>query len=233
MNLFSREHLNRNAAPQDAREGKKIPLWAKGYYSMYDGYLITESRSASGRQVYEYRYAAEVYSSGHSRAQERREKLSCMALIALSAVLFCIGAVQFIPANTLWFVTLPQAAYIALCAMSFLAACRCLASPEQLTRYSYRKGAVRLQKYPRYAAALMAVTALLTAACQLFHTVNAGVRGFAAAGLYTLSALAMYAVYRMESARHYKAENKTVELDEGTQVVRQIGEFTFLASVEE
>ena len=230
MNLFSRERLKKNMKPQELQEGKKIPLWARGYYSMYDGYLITGSKSASGRNVYQYRYAAEVYRSSGSREEARREKISCLLLILLSGLLFTFGAVRFIPANTVWFITFPQAVYVMLFAFSFLAVCRCLAKPEELTRYNYRKGALRLKTFPRSASCVMAAAAVLTAGYQMYRLLRFGERqitGFAVAILYALSAAAMYAVHKMEADRQYKAENRPLLLEKGTQIIRQIGDFSY------
>lgn len=195
---------------------KSIPMggWHSRYYRrQFDGWTEIPELGADGRQHIRRVYTGEYQEANMSDRAWRLRKVWYGMLLAASAVLYALGAIQVTEINRLWYGSLPQAIGLFGYIFSIWFYVLRLTAPRKLTRREYREAAKNLRIGAMVVTVVMAVAAL----CALGHSllVHGGTEELIECGLFAAAALCSGGVWLMEQNTRYDWVSNKNASDEG------------------
>ena len=195
---------------------QSIPMggWHSRYYRrQFDGWTEIPELGPDGRQHIRRVYTGEYYQAALSDSAWRLRKVWYGLLLAVSAVLYALGAVRGTEVNRMWYGSLPQAIGLFGYIFSVWFYVLRLTAPRKLTRREYREAAKNLRIGAMVVTVVMAVAAL----CALGHSllVHGGPEELIECGLFLGAAVCSGGVWLMEQNTRYDWVSNKNASDEG------------------
>ena len=183
---------------------KSIPMggWHSRYYRrQFDGWTEIPELGADGRQHIRRVYTGEYQEANMSDRAWRLRKVWYGMLLAASAVLYALGAIQVTEINRLWYGSLPQAIGLFGYIFSIWFYVLRLTAPRKLNRGQYREAVKNL----RIGAAVVTAVTAIAALCALGHclVLSGGAGELIESGLFLSAAICSGGVWFMELKTRY------------------------------
>ena len=221
---MKKKSLNDRLAEQEQLKNKPIPRTddsqrdrhSAAFRRHFRDYVEFTEVDEDGRSHVKRVYQGMWHIPSLPLPERRREQLWLALLFAVGMALFLTAALRAVPANRLWFLAVAQFLVIASAAYTLTGLYNYLTAGEKLTEADYNSGPIRV----RTGSAATAGALLLCAALYISSVFS--YRPFAApqlfcAGLCLLSALALFALNRLDSRVAYTKQRSTEEAPDDAQ----------------
>lgn len=213
-----RDNLNQSMR-KDAAAKKRKP-GSKAYNRHFEGYTKVLVPRANGRGArVEYVYTGSYHSRELPTAQNNWLRAGYGGLLVLAAGLFLWAGVQQLPGNSLWLVTLVQAAAVAALAWLAVATLHTVTVRQNYTAAEYHSGPVALRRASLAAAAVLGVLALVAAVATLVLQNSGTGRELLGALCYLLAGGGAAAIYLLEKRMAYVLRPSTAQLPAEGEVI--------------
>ena len=198
MGLSFREKLQ-ESVKKGGLSNDELHHPSRAYERHFEGYLETSEPIPGKKRSRSVRtYVDSIWVRELTAKQSAWRHVLLAVLWAAALPPFLYSATRLVPANTVWYVTLPQAAALFFLAWTALCLYRCCTAPREMTVRQHRLGVSHLQISSCIAWITLAVGALVYLIYALSHSADRTVTLICAAlsALSCVFALALFLVQR-------------------------------------
>lgn len=190
------------------------------YHSFFEGYTERLALDENGRQRLQREYTAPWIVEDLSPAKSRRVRIVAwfFYLAAVGIYLWC--ALRPVGSNSSPYVAAAGLLTVIPLLLLFFALVTFTLHTEKLTKYDYKSNRKRLRVLSLAGAILMAATAAMVMLYFLLHIEQGWCDGLLGSGLHAVSALCLFALWRVLHSIPYKEIANSAQPSEGGSVIR-------------
>ena len=176
---------------------------SKGYRRYFEGYSEFQVTLPNGKRKIERVYTGVYHTLQAPEGRRGQLKAGFALLFILAAILFFWAASRYLPGNTVWYITFPEAVGTAFLFLLLIALAGYLTAPRDMTLHEYR--AVGFLKKASLAASmelflLMGIRAIYAAVCHDGHFLQE----LECAAAFLAAAVCCLIIYLMEKNNIYR-----------------------------
>ena len=205
--VMERERHRTGGMPESAS------FHSRGYRRYFEGYLEYRVTLPNGKKKTERVYTGVYHTLQAPEGRHRQQKVIFALLYLLAAVLFLWASSRYLPGNTVWYITFPEAVGTGLLFLLLITLAANLTASVNMTLHEY-KAVERLKKISAAASAVLFFLAGIRAVYAVVHYRENCLRELECAAAFLAAAVCCLVICLMEKKNTYKTHLSNASVPE-------------------